>query len=99
MTINRTPSPGAQALEARQLLDKLAANLTHVARRGFVDFTRVDAAAAEFVLALVNAYPVPGEGSLMCQWGRAGRISGAESPVTAGTAFFLRRQLNNRGGC
>jgi hypothetical protein len=52
--MNHTPSPGTQALEARQLTDELAKNVAFVAPQGITDFTRVDAAAVEFALALVN---------------------------------------------
>ena len=49
-----TPAPGAQALESRQICEELTRATGTIGRRGVGDFDAIDAAGAEFLLALVN---------------------------------------------
>ena len=46
------PAPGATALQARKICDELAHNINTIARNGVSDWSQVDVAATEFVLAL-----------------------------------------------
>ena len=52
--VDRTPTPGAQALESRQICEELTRATGTIGRRGIADYGDVDAAGAEFLLALVN---------------------------------------------
>ena len=49
-----TPAPGAKALELRQLCDRLTRSVATIARHGIQDFTAIDAASADFLLAIVR---------------------------------------------
>ena len=49
-----TPAPGAQALESRQICEELTRATGTIGRRGIADYGDVDAAGADFLLALVN---------------------------------------------
>ena len=48
------PTPGAQALESRQICEELTRAVGTIGRRGIADYDAIDVAAAEFLLALVN---------------------------------------------
>ena len=51
---NRTPAPGAEALQVRTLCDELTRSTATIGRRGVGDFDAIDAAGSAFLLSIVD---------------------------------------------
>ena len=64
---NRTPAPGAQALEVRQICDQLTRSVAVIGRQGIADFGAIDAAGAGFLLSIIE-WETASEGSKPARW-------------------------------
>ena len=65
--VNRTPAPGAQALEVRTICGELTRSVAVIGRQGIADFGAIDAAGSGFLLSIIE-WEIADESAKPARW-------------------------------